>query len=458
MDLHAIYERLPPPLRSAAASARGLQLARSRYGPETERLVDEAVERDHWSAEQWQAWREERLAHVLHRARTQVPWYRDHWDGRQRRGDTASPDDLANWPILTKAELRGDPRAFVADDRPTGKLIADHTSGTTGTPLTLWFDQDGVRAWYALFEARVRRWHGVDRSAPVAMLGGQAVVPASVASPPFWITNRPMHQLYLSTFHIRADRAAAYAQAIRRHGTRYLLGYTSALTALALAMAEAGVEPPRVQVAITNAEPCDDTDRALIEAAFGAPVRMTYGMAEVVACATECPSGTLHEMPDVGWLELDADSPPVDGEAPGTGELVATGLVNDAMPLVRYRVGDRLTLPSPTTCTCGRTLPEVASVTGRTDDVVVTADGRRVGRLDHIFKADLPIHEAQVVQASLTRIRILVVPAEGWSERDRREVAERAKERIGDVDVEVIDCDRIPRAANGKFRAVVSQL
>lgn len=458
MDVHAIYERLPAPLRSAAASARGLQLARTRYGPETDRLVEDAFERDQWSTEQWQTWREERLAHILHRARTQVPWYRDHWDARQRRGDAASPEDLANWPILTKAELRAQPEAFVADDRPTAKLIADHTSGTTGTPLTLWFDQEGVRAWYALFEARIRQWNGVDRHAPVAMLGGQVVVPTSVAKPPYWITNRPMHQLYLSTFHIRADRAAGYADAIRRHGTRYLLGYTSALTALALAMAEAGVEPPQVEVAITNAEACDDADRAVIEAAYGAPVRMTYGMSEVVACATECPSGTLHDMPDVGWLELDPDSPPVEGEAPGSGDLVATGLLNDAMPLVRYRVGDRIALPTPTSCSCGRTLPEITNVTGRVDDVILTADGRRVGRLDHIFKADLPIHEAQVIQQSLTRIRILVVPADGWSEQDRRDVADRARERIGDVEVDVVTCDHIPRAATGKFRAVVSEL
>ncbi|MGN6696407.1 MAG: phenylacetate--CoA ligase family protein, partial [Aquihabitans sp.] len=87
-----------------------------------------------------------------------------------------------------------------------------------------------------------------------------------------------------------------------------------------------------------------------------------------------------------------------------------------------------------------------------------TPDGRRVGRLDHIFKAELPIHEAQVIQQSLTRIRILVVPAEGWSEQERREVADRARERIGDVEVEVVDVDHIPRAATGKFRAVVSEL
>jgi phenylacetate-CoA ligase len=458
MDLHALYDRLPAPLRDVAAGARGLQLARTRYGPDTERLVAEAVERESWGPAQWQAWREERLEHVLHRAATRVPWYRDHWDARRRRGDRASPTDLANWPILTKAELRAAPEAFVADDRPIRRLVADHTSGTTGTPLTLWFHRDEVRQWYALFEARARRWHGVDRHDEVGMLGGQLVVPTATERPPYWVANRPMHQLYLSTHHIRADRAADYARALDRHGVRYLLGYTSALTALARALRDAGVAAPQVEVAITNAEPCTDQDRREVSDVFGGLVRVTYGMAEVVAAAVECPHGTLHDFPEVGWLEHHPDSVRRDDEPAGVGDVLATGLVNASQPLVRYQVGDRLALPAPVGCPCGRGLPGIAHVSGRSDDVVHTPDGRTVGRLDHVFKADLPVLEAQIVQEALDRIRVLVVPAPGWSEATAREVADRTRERIGDVQVDVEVVDAVPRSPNGKFRAVVSHL
>ena len=458
MDAYALYDRLPPRLQDAAASVRGRQLARTRYGPETQRLVEEAHAREAWTADEWETWRCARLELVLHRARTQVPWYRDHWDRRQRAGDRASSTDLANWPILAKAEVRANPSAFVADDRPIRQLVADHTSGTTGTPLTLFFDRDGVRAWYALFEARIRNWHGVDRTDEVGMLGGQMVVPASRAKPPYWVVNRAMHQLYLSTHHLRTDRAAAYATALRTHDTRYLLGYTSALVTLARAGADAGVSFAPVRVSITNAEPCADADRAVIEAAFGAPVRVTYGMAEVVAAAVECPHGTLHDFPEVGWLELDPASQPVAGEPDGTGDVLATGLVNDAMPLIRYQVGDRLTLPAPHSCPCGRRLPALASVTGRTDDLLLAPDGRRIGRLDHVFKAELPVLEAQIVQETLHHIRVLVVPAPGWGPEVAAEIADRTRTRIGDVEVTVETVASIPRSATGKFRAVISHL
>lgn len=458
MNLQKLYLRLPGPLRDAAASARGVQLARTRYGAGTEELVAATIERDRWTPEQWSTWREERLARVLHRAATRVPWYQHHWAERRRQGDRSSTEDLSNWPILDKAELRRASEAFIADDVDRHHLVADHTSGTTGTPLTLYFDRSAVRQWYATFEARCRRWHGVDRWSRVAMLGGQLVVPPRTNQPPYWVHNTAMHQLYLSTAHIRADRAAAYAEAIRRHRSEYVLGYPSAMVALARAANDAGVQLPSMRVCIANAEPVSDSDRALISRAFDAPVVVTYGMAEVVAAAVECEAATMHDFPDIGWLEVHDDGLAHADEPRGTGDLVATGLVNDAMMLVRYRIGDRLSLPTPSLCPCGRSLPRIAHIAGRSDDVVWTPDGRAVGRLDPVFKADLPVAEAQIIQVDLHHLRVLVVPSLGWDDGARRSVVARTRERVGDVDVQVEVVSSIARTAAGKFRAVISEV
>jgi phenylacetate-CoA ligase len=77
-----LYYSLPPSLRSAAASMRGLYLRSWRYGSETDRLVEEALERELWTPDQWKAWQEERLRSVLHRAATRVPYYRAQWPGK----------------------------------------------------------------------------------------------------------------------------------------------------------------------------------------------------------------------------------------------------------------------------------------------------------------------------------------------------------------------------------------
>jgi phenylacetate-CoA ligase len=158
-----LYHRLPQFARSWMASARGHQLQQWRYGERTDALVQAALEREHWSTEQWQRWQEERLAFILQRAATQVPFYRDQWAERRRQGDNASWEALSNWPILEKETLRQYNAEFVADDCDKTKMFHDHTSGTTGKSLDLWYSKESVQEWYALFEARWRRWYGVSR-------------------------------------------------------------------------------------------------------------------------------------------------------------------------------------------------------------------------------------------------------------------------------------------------------
>ncbi len=440
------------------ATAHGWHLDRWRYGRDLDEHVARTVEREQWPAARWNEWRDHSLARLLHHAATTVPWYRDDWAARRRRGDRGSWEELERWPVLPKSTVRSSPRAFVSDRPRSPKLFEDHTSGTTGTPLSVWLDRPAVRAWYALFEARVRRWNGVRRGDRWAVIGGQLVVPVDRADPPYWVWNASSRQLYLSAFHIRAAAAPAYVRALRKHRVRWLLGYPSAIASLARAAEEAGVLPPPLEVVVTNAEPLLQRQKALIERVFRCPVRDTYGMAEAVAGASACGSGVLHLWPDAGVIEVlnRTHGAPV---PPGTtGRFVCTGLVNWAMPLVRYDIGDRGRVAEASACKCGRLLPTLAAVEGRDDDVVVTRDGRLIGRLDPVFKSDLPVVEAQIVQHDLDRFEIALVPAYGFDDYWAQVLRSRLRQRVGDVAVEIRTVEAIPRGANGKFRAVISEL
>ena len=456
-DWLQVYHHMPYPLRVLAASAHGYRLRWWRYGPETEDLVAAALERERWPAERWRAWQEERLAYILHRAATRVPYYREQWAERRRRGDRAAWDLLANWPVLGKEPLRANPRAFLADGCDPRRMYRTHTSGTTGTPLTLWFSREAERAWYALMEARWRGWHGVSRRDPWAILGGQLVAPFAQARPPFWVWNAGLNQLYMSSYHLAPQHAPAYLEAMARYRVRYVWGYASSLYALARAVLERGLAVPALGVAISNAEPLYDHQRHAIQRALACPVHTTYGMGEQVCAASECREGGLHLWPEAGLVEVLGDEGGQPLAAGKLGRLVATGLLNADMPLVRYELGDHGALaPAGASCPCGRTLPLLAAIEGRSDDLIVTPDGRRVGRLDPVFKADLPIREAQIIQERLDRVRVRLVPAHGYTQEDARTVARRLRQRLGDMEVVVEEVDAIPRSANGKFRAVVS--
>jgi phenylacetate-CoA ligase len=362
--LLTLYHRLPPSLQSAAATARGLSLRAWRYGPDTDRLVAEALERDTWSEARWKVWRAGRLEGLLHRAATRVPYYRDYWGTRRRRGDSSPWNRLENWPVLDKEIVRQRPEAFVAEDYDRRSLYSEHTSGTTGTPVRVWWSRETVRQWFALLEARVRRWNGVSRQDCWAMLGGQLVVPVARRKPPFGVWNAALRQLYLSSYHLSPAAAPAYLESMRERAVSYLWGYASSMSELARLTWEAGLPAPTLRVAISNAEPLDAWQRGEITRAFGCPVRDTYGMAEIVCGASECDAGTLHLWPEVGVVEVLDDDAEAHVPSGRPGRLVATGLLNDAMPLIRYELGDRVALGTGADpCACHR-LP--ASMGGRT--------------------------------------------------------------------------------------------
>jgi len=440
-----------------AASARGLYLRSWRYGFDTDRLVKEALERESWSADQWKKWQEERLAYVLHTAATYVPYYRNQWVERRRKGDRVSWECLENWPILDKEPLRQSPRAFLIDDSNIRGMYHTHTSGTTGKPLSLWWSRKTVQSWHALFEARWRRWYGVTRHDRWAILCGQLATSVSQSHPPFWVWNSALNQLYMSSYHLSPHLIPYYLDALKHYGITYVWGYTSSLYALAQEALRIGSDDLEMTVAITNAEPLLDYQRDVIAECFKCPVRETYGMAEGVVAASECIQGRMHLWPEVGLVEVLDDDHPVDKGI--TGDLVCTGLLNADMPLIRYSVGDRGALPAVEThCDCNRTLPLLASLEGRSDDVLITPDGRRIGRLDPVFKADICIREAQIIQETLNQLRVRYVPAPDFTSNAARLIVEQLQARMGPVEVILEPVNKIPRSANGKFRAVISHI
>lgn len=457
MSLLSLYHHLPYPARVVAASLRGYYLSLWRYNSQTDALVEDALDRENWSNEKWIAWQSDQLARALDYAAKNVPYYRHQWSERRQKGDRASWERLEDWPVLKKKVVRENPKLFVSDEYQSKSLFLEHTSGTTGTPLPLFQSREAITQWYALFEARWRRWNGVDRKIPWAILGGQLVVPGYTKSPPFWVWNQAFRQLYLSSYHLTGNNIKAYLVSMIDHGIKYLYGYPSSMTVMAQFAREISADIPELKVIISNAEPLFNHQRELLQSVFGCPVKNTYGMSEIVCGASECDSGNLHLWPDAGVVEVLRDNFDIQVSQGEPGRIVATGFLNNAMPLIRYEVGDSGSLGG-TDCTCGRHMRVLKSIEGRTDDLLLTSDGRRVGRLDPVFKTDYPIIEAQIVQESLDHIVVNLVPAKGFTKNIQIDLSKRIQDRLGPVNVEIREMVEIPKGPNGKFRAVISKL
>ncbi len=170
---------------------------------------------------------------------------------------------------------------------------------------------------------------------------------------------------------------------------------------------------------------------------------------------SECEEGNLHVDMEVGIVEVDRHT---ESEHTLTGELICTGLHNHAMPLLRYRTGDVATmLKGP--CPCGRSGQVFTQIDGRREDYVLTPNGAKVGRMDHIFKDALNVKESQILQEEADALIVKIVRRPGYSSKDEADLLTEFRTRLGGgmrIDFKYVD--DIPRLPNGKFRAVVSRI
>ncbi len=460
MDKTKIYQQLPHPLKTLSVSAWGFYLSALRYGGDFNRLVEEALERDIWSKEQWNTWQQEALARMLQHAATTVPYYRQLWEERRRKGDKASWDILENWPILEKEKVRNNPQLFISDSSKGKRLFVDHTGGTTGKPTMIYESRESIRQMYALHEARTRRWFNVDRHQRWGMLGGQKIIPLDQSRPPYWVWNRGLNQVYFSVFHIKPDTAKHYVDALWKYRPTHLVVYPSACAILAKFMLEQGLQAPEIKVIICNSESTLPKYRELMSKAFNCPIIDTYGMAEMCVAASECLEGIQHYWPDTGIIEVyDPHRQEFINDIGSPGDYVLTGLLNRDMPLIRYANHDIGYLPDwQHKCACGRSLPSLASISGRSNDLILTKDGRELYILDTLYNG-LPVVEGQLIQYSMDEFEIKVIPDEAFShDAVLEEITVRLGQYLGEVDLKLTEVDEIEKNPNGKFKPFISMI
>jgi phenylacetate-CoA ligase len=429
-------------------STYGLWLRHLRYGPRHRAFLTELRRSERLPPAQWQALQCSRLADTIAAAARDVPYYR----GRFPTSRVGSPEALRNLPLLSKAEVQQAGRSLVSERFEGRRLLEIHTGGTTGTPLVVFCDRAALQRNYAFF-FRIREWAGVGPSDRVATLAGRTIV-APERGAPFWRHNWASRTLLCSSYHLAPTTLDLYLEALAAFRPGLIDSYPSSLEPLARRAVERSDRRIRPKAIITSSETLFPQTRAVAEEAFGCRVVDHYGSAEMVACISQCEEGRYHVHPEYGVVEVLVDGRPA---RPGEcGEIVATGFVNGVMPFIRYSTGDLAVLGEPG-CPCGRTFPVIERIEGRQDDALVTPGGRRVGRLDPIFKAITGIHEARIVQDAVDHVRVEVVPRPVFSDDERALLVDELRRRLGaDVRISVVSVERIPRTGRGKLRTVVN--
>ena len=453
--MSSLYDALPVFAQDLACTWAGWRRSRARFTPHfhrtlarLEQTVSESLAGLHRI--QWQ-----RLQRLVEHARSHVPFYA----GLAAPAQTADPlaaihATLERIEPLEKRTYRDRCEEFLARNLDRRRLIRGKTSGTTGSALPLWYTSEALAEEFATFW-RGRRAAGADLHDANLTFNGQSIVPFHQTQPPFWRTNRWGRQTLFSLYHGTPENLRHYVEAIHRTPAVYAQGYPSAMHLVARAMLDAGrpLPPGRLRACFTSSESLLAFQRDTIERAFGARIHDRYGVSEFCVSMFECEQRRLHVDMEFGIVEVEVEE---ESEEWVRGPLLVTGFANDATPLLRYRVGDVGTR-SKTPCPCGRAGDVFIDVDGRIEDYVMTPDGRLVGRLDHIFKEQLDVAEAQVLQQTPDALEVLVVRRPGYGDASERALLKEFRTRLGDqIAIQLRYVDEIPRERNGKLRAVKS--
>ena len=456
-----VYPKLPVFAQNWAISAYGYTWYKRRFGGIFEQELRSAKEREGFSTQQWRDHQTLELRKLLVHAFESVPLYRVRY---RALGITKSQlerfelEDLPRLPLLDKEDLRrfGTSTVLSSKREKGGQFFG--SSGSTGTPTQILYSHAFHQRVNAFMEARVRHWAGVTGHSPRGMIGGRRILPDAGNHPPFYRYNRIERQTYFSAYHISALNAPNYLKGIQRNGVAYMTGYAMSNYLLAAQFDHLELSAPTLQAVITSSEKLTPAMRALFYKVYGCRTFDSYSGIENCGLISESPQGQLLVSPDVGIMEiLDAAGRPV---PPGQeGEVVSTGFLNYDQPLIRYRIGDTVRMADHPPSACGRAMPVVAEISGRTEDGIITRDGRQMVRFHGIF-INLPnLVEAQVVQHDFDRYTVRVVAPGHLSQEEEQTIVSRMKSQLGkDVHVIVHRVGAIPRTSNGKFKAVVSEL
>jgi phenylacetate-CoA ligase len=440
----AVYQRSPAWVQNLLLNVHACRIDQHRYGRAYTVAVEGFLRQERWEAERIREFQLSKIQHIVRYAYERSAYYRHVMNEiGVYPDDIKDISDLALLPLLTKDTIRTHSQDLLTEFRPRRDWLHGHTSGTTGSPLGIWYDRETCVINNAV-DRQHKIWAGMQHDDWLGLFLGRAVVPIRRTRPPYWRVNRVHRQVWFSSFHLSEENLHHYIAEIKRRQLHFLEGYPSTLYILARFLLQRGEVLPMRRV-ITSSETLHTLQREAIEQAFACRLRDFYALAERVIYAGECGYQAGKHLADTyGYTEIvDEHGQPVPDGQPGF--LVGTSLFNTAMPMIRYRTGDVSAMVSEA-CSCGRTLRRIRNVATKAEDIIVTPDGQQ-------------IVASQIVQDRIDHLLVKLVPATEFTADQERALVSSLQQRLGEgIEIEVRMVDEIPREQSGKFRWVISRV
>lgn len=440
-----LYLSSPVWVQNILVSAIGWVEHNNRYKGVCKPLTQELLENEYKSLAQLQAIADKRLQHIINIANQHVPYYRDL---------KLKEPKLESFPILERTLVAQDSNRFLSELHDKKDLLTLFTGGSTGTPLKVYISKDIRRKTYAFWN-RFYNAFGFKIGERKASFVGRKVQEPGNNKPPFWRYNLIDRQLIFSSYHMDEENLALYIEKLNWFKPAVIEGYPLSVLRLADFILQNKITLSFTPKGIsTSSENFSSEQRKRMEKAFGCRVFDQYGSAESVVFAGECEYGYKHISMEYGIIEvLKADGSLA---REGEGELIVTTLLNDVMPLIRYKIGD-LGKVSYRKCSCGRESPILEELYGKVGAVIVS-DGRRIptAAIAIAFEYLEHIKRAQIIQNEPEKAIVNLAIKPGFKKEEEEFMLWELRKMLGNkIDIEVRHVADIPPGKNGKYQMVV---
>ncbi len=420
-------------------------------------LIQQLEQSQWWRPEVLRGWQYRQLGRLCTHALKTVPFYSERLRAAGlRAGQTLSPEIWAQIPLLTREDIQDAGDALLSTKIPAGhgRNAKITTSGSTGKPVTVVKTALGQLLWETV-TLRNHIWQGRDLSKKLAAIRSLAAGKASYprgsrgrswgggAAAAF--TTGPAAVLNVST------SIAKQALWLERQNPDYLLTMPTNLLDLAKTCIDAGIKLPRLRDVGTLGGVLMPQVRAACRAAWDVPVIDMYSAQEVGYIALQCPEHEHYHVQSETCLVEILDSGDRPCQPGDMGRVVVTSLHSFAMPLLRYDLGDYAVAGEA--CTCGRGLPVLRRIVGRTRNLLILPNGERISpTFISAWYEGLPVRQFQVIQRTRRDLEFRIVPSRAFTAAEEQRVKDLIAERLGPGFQVVLSYhDEIPRGQGGKF-------
>jgi phenylacetate-CoA ligase len=451
-----IYQLAPIFIQNLMVSLFNLHANRKRFGGRYKEFRQLFYKNRTLSRQELLDSKRERYKKFLQHTKANSSFYKKLYSGLT---NIEAIDNIRKLPIVNKEMLRVNINDVVIDSHQ--KLLVFKTGGTTGKSLEVKYTLANSQERFAMLDDFRARF-GYELGKKTAWFSGKNLLTKrDIKNKRFWKTDYWHKVRYYSTFHIKEDYLKYYVENLIKYKPEFFVGFPSTMLEIARYGLKQGYDFPKgtIKAIFPTAETVSSNMRHTIETFFKTKMYDQYASSEGAPFIFECEEGNLHLELQSGVFEvLDENNLPAK-----SGRLVVTSFTTEATPLIRYDIGDSITLDDPDKiCSCGNNNPLVTEILGRIDDYIYSPENGKInlGNISNTLKDTKGIQSFQVVQDQINALEILVVTDEKLYDKKYESIfIQNWRDRVGDnMQLTLHYVQEIPVEKSGKFRIVKNKI